>query len=294
MLQLTNSEAAESLGDWLEASLLTKADGDRISDADVLDILGEAGRERDESLEQITQQIRQRALALGDKYPVERSGQGFRVKGAWDAYLCYSFLLFVSLNQSYASMRFRAGSANRPARLFENVTAHALERFLNGSTIRMGAPREGAIPRAFPAAIDFLASAIREPVGARDLERQDSGDDGLDVWFWKSFADDRPGQIFLIAQCAIGDDWGQKRSELDIRLWKRHIDWFTEPMRVFAVPFQIPAASWRETATRGGLVLDRLRIAASVVHGALLPAVQTGMRTWTAARRTNAINTLSV
>jgi hypothetical protein len=293
MLQLPNSEAAESLGDWLEASLLTQTDEERISDADILDILGEAGRERDESLEQITQQVRQRALVLGEKYPVERSGQGFKVKGAWDEYLCYSFLLFVSLNQSYASMRFRGGDANRPARLFENVTARALEQFLGGNTIRIGAPREGSVPRAFPAAVDFLAGAIREPVGARDLERQTSGDDGLDVWFWKGFPDDRPGQVFLVAQCAIGDDWGEKRSELDLRLWKRHIDWFTEPMRVFAVPFQIPSASWRETATRGGLVLDRLRIASSVVHGELQQAVQTSIREWTAARRTSAINTLS-
>lgn len=281
MLRVPNSENPESLTDWVEASLLVAQE--RISDSDILDMLDEAGREED-GLEQILQQFQHRSHSMGDRYPIERDGQGFRTRGAWDDYLCYSFLLFVSLNQSYRELKFRDGTAREPAILFELLTARALELFLDAQAVRIGAPREAPVPSSFPACVEYLSSAIQEPVGARDLERQNSGDDGLDIWVTKGFGDQRSSQLFLVAQCAIGEDWDRKRSELDLGLWQRHIDWFTTPLKVFAVPFQLGLESWRETATRGGLILDRPRIARIVAAASFPAAVVRRIRRFTQTR----------
>jgi len=284
LLRVPNVDEPESLTDWMEASLLVPGHPERISDADLQDALDEAGRDRDEGLEHILQQFRHRSNAVGARYPIARAGLGFRARGEWEDYLCYSFLLFVSLNQSYGELSFRTG-AREPSILFEVVTARALELFLGGRAIRIGAPRLPPVPAGFPAALAYLADAVKEPVrGDGGLERHGSGDDGLDIWLMRRFQDDRTSSIFVVTQCAIGEDWGAKRSELDLALWYRHIDWFTTPLKAFAVPFQISQDSWRETATRGGLILDRPRITQAIEAAHLPGAIVTRIRNWTRQR----------
>lgn len=277
----------------MEASLLVQRRAERISDSDLEDALEEAGRDEEEGLEHILQQFRHRSQAIGRRYPIMRAGMGFQARGTWQNYLCYSFLLFTSLNQSYGELSFRAG-AREPSILFEVITARALELFLGGVAVRIGAPRLPPVPGGFPAALAYLANAINEPVrGDGGLERHGSGDDGLDIWLMKGFQDQRTSSVFVVAQCAIGEDWGAKRSELDLALWYRHIDWFTPPLKAFAVPFQVNQDSWRETATRGGLVLDRPRIAQTVEPAHLPGSIVTRIRNWTRQRINQAVREVS-
>lgn len=284
MLRVPNLDTPECLTDWMEASLLALPQVGRVADADLQESLQEAGHNREDELELIIQQSRQRQHVLGPHYPFERDGLGFRARGTWDQHLCYSFLLFVSLNQAYTELRHRQ-AAREPAILFELVTARSLELFLGAQAIRIGAPREPPVPAGFPAALAHLGAAIGEPEHPNgDLERHGSGDDGLDVWTIKSFQDERPSNIFVLAQCAIGTDWGDKRSELNLDLWHRHIDWFTQPLRAFAVPFQINQNSWRETATTGGLILDRIRIALTTRAADLPDPITQRMEGWIRAR----------
>ena len=284
LLRVPNIDGPECLADWMEASLLAQGARQRIADADLQDALEQAGRDKEEGLEHILQQFHHRSNAMGARYPIVRAGLGFRARGPWQDHLCYSFLLFVSLNQSYGELNYRTG-AREPAILFEILTARALELFFSGTAIRIGAPRLAPVPGGFPAALAYLAAAIREPVrGDGGLERHGGGDDGLDIWLTKGFQDERTSSVFVVAQCAIGEDWYAKRSELDLALWYRHIDWFTPPLKAFAVPFQINQDSWRETATRGGLILDRPRIAQSVQPPHLPRPIVTRIRNWTRQR----------
>jgi hypothetical protein len=277
----------------MEASLLVQDPLERISDADLQDALEEAGWDREEGLEYILQQFRHRSNAIGVLYPVKRVGLGFRARGTWEDYLCYSFLLFVSLNQSYGELSFRTG-AREPAILFEVLAARALELFFSGTAIRIGAPRLQPVPAGFPAALAYLAGVIMEPVRSDGgLEQHGSGDDGLDIWLMKGFQDDRPSSIFVLAQCAIGEDWEAKRSELDLALWYRHIDWFTQPLKAFAVPFQINQDSWRETAARGGLILDRPRIAQAIKVAHLPGPIVTRIHNWTQQRIQRTVRDIS-
>jgi hypothetical protein len=290
MIVLPDAPSPINLADWLEVSLLRAEDDQfRIADVVIRDVIEEADLPDVEVLfAGLAQTVRLRTRIVGDAYPIARDGLGYVVRGSWRDYLLYSFLLFLSLNQIYKELRFTKGSATKVAEIFEGVTAVALQQYMRCEVFRIGAPRRKPVPASFPVALENLAKVINEAVGQRDLEHQHSGDDGVDLIAWRTFGDDRAGQELLLAQCAIGTDWRRKRSELDLELWRRHIDWHSWPIKGFAVPFHHePGNSWRETTTRAGLVLDRLRIARFVEPGHLYHELRTKVEGWCQTRLTS-------
>jgi hypothetical protein len=270
-----------SLVDWLETSLLTQNTG-RISDTAVIDVLSEAdANDTDELLATITQIVRARGNIVGPAYPFRRQGLGFARTGTWRQHLPYSFMLFTSLNQSYVELNYAGGAANRPAELFEVLAAKAVEKYLDCKVIRIGAPRRLPVPAQFPRALDYAVAELGEIIGRRDLEDHDSGDDGVDLIGWRSFGDLRASQAIIFAQCAIGTDWRDKRDGVSLEMWRRHIDWHSGPLKGFAVPFHHEAGnSWRETATRAGIIFDRLRIAKLVAVNVLPVETRQAMIQW--------------
>lgn len=90
-----------------------------------------------------------------------------------------------------------------------------------------------------------------------------TGDEGADFFVWKLAPDGRRvGQLFLIGQCACGDDWRNKWSDLNLaRLtkWARS-QMLLDPVRAFATPFIISEGYLREATRQAGLVFDRLRL----------------------------------
>ena len=289
MLKLPTLVTGPALADWIEASLLA-AHGDgisRITDTAIVDVLAEADfADPDIYLESIIQTVRLRRNAISQLYPIARSGLGFSLRGDWVNHLVYSFMLLTSLNQIYGELAFREGTANRPAELFEDLTALAIRKYLNCDVLRIGAPRRLPIPAAFPAALDYIAAEINEAIGQRDLEDHSSGDDGVDLVAWVSFKDQREGQALLFAQCSIGTDWRNKRDGVSLDLWRRHIDWHAGPLplKSFAVPFHHERSSWRETSTRAGIVLDRLRIAKLVPNRSLANSFRQKLTQWSRQR----------
>src|SRR5579875_440743 len=93
----------------------------------------------------------------------------------------------------------------------------------------------------------------------------------------------------VLGQCAIGTDWADKRTELSLDLWRRHIDWYSSPIKIFAVPFHHEAeGSWRETATTAGIIFDRLRIASLVPNQPPAP-LGAAMTQWATFRLKKAV-----
>ncbi|MGH6826654.1 hypothetical protein [Methyloceanibacter sp.] len=273
MITLPASQDAVALVDWLEVSLLAQ-NTSRISDTAIIDVFSEADLDEDPDalLASMHQTVRMRENIVGATYPVERQGLGYSRRGDWKDYLPYSFMLFTSLNQSYTELNYGGGTANKPAELFEVLASKAVERYLQCSVIRIGAPRRKPVPPSFPEALTYTVEELGEIVGQRDLERHNSGDDGVDLIGWRPFGDARASQAIILAQCAIGTDWRDKRDDISLRMWQRHIDWHSTPLKGIAVPFHHQEGnSWRETATRAGIIFDRLRIA-KLVDTAALPA----------------------
>lgn len=286
MITLPSSQEGVALVDWLETSLLSQDMG-RISDTAILDVFSEADLEDDPDalLAAMHQTVRTRGSAIGAAYPVERQGQGYSRRGEWKDYLPYSFMLFASLNQSYTELSYTGGTANKPAELFETLASKAVEKYLHCSVIRIGAPRRKPVPSQFPAALSYTVKELGEIVGQRDLERHNSGDDGVDLIGWRPFGDARSSQAIILAQCAIGTDWRDKRDGVSLEMWRRHIDWHSAPLKGFAVPFHHQDGNtWRETATRAGIIFDRLRIAKLVDVAALPTKTREEMLKWSEAR----------
>jgi hypothetical protein len=294
MIILPASQDAVALTDWLETSLLTQ-DTRRISDTAIIDIFAEADfADPDNQIATVIQTVRSRSFIVGDAYPIRRDGQGFARSATWRQKLPYSFMLFASLNQSYVELNYAGGTAHLAAELFEMLTSKAVEKYLDCKVIRIGAPRRAPIPTAFPAALDYAVAELREHLGKRDLERHNSGDDGVDLIGWRAFGDNRASQALIFAQCAIGTDWRDKRDGVSLPMWRRHIDWHSEPLKGFAVPFHHESgAAWRETATRAGIIFDRLRIARLVQAPLLHQAMRRDMTRW-CVQRTAAIAALAV
>jgi hypothetical protein len=194
-------------------------------------------------------------------------------------------MLFASLNQNYAELNYIGGSANRPAELFETLASKAVEKYLRCSVIRMGAPRRPPVPSKLSKALEYVANDLGEIIGSGDVEKHDSGDDGVDLIGWQTFGDARPSQLMILAQCAIGTDWRDKRDAVSLALWRRHIDWHSKPLKGFAVPFHHEEGnSWRETAARAGIIFDRLRIAKLVSASELSAATKKAMIGWCETR----------
>lgn len=294
MITLPEAQDPVTLVDWLEASLLTEKTS-RISDAAIVDVLSEAELDDPDALvASMHQVVRFRGRIVRKNYPVKKDGLGFSRNGAWNSYLPYSFMLFASLNQSYVELNYKGGAANRPAELFENLASKAVEKYLDCSVIRIGAPRRSPVPPTFPAALDYAIASLCETVGQRDLEDQNSGDDGVDLIGWRSFGDARASQAMILAQCAIGTDWRDKRDGVSLEMWKRHIDWHSRPLKGFAVPFHHEQGRpWRETATRAGIIFDRLRIAKLVASKELPTTITKEMAAW-CEQRLKQIKTLEI
>jgi hypothetical protein len=171
----------------------------------------------------------------------------------------YGLLLFASSAQSR-----RSGPAARVrelAEVFENLVTKALARYVGGDAIRVGHPRRPPVPTAFRDLVPYLGARLREPVRRTVALREATKDLRADVIAWRPFADSRPGQVVVLAQCAIGADWRRKLTECNVDLWGRYIEFFASPCRAFGVPFTVPSQDhWLEYSSDGGIGLDRLRI----------------------------------
>jgi hypothetical protein len=89
-------------------------------------------------------------------------------------------------------------------------------------------------------------------------------DEGLDVVVWKAL-DARGGKLFLLGQCACGNDYTTKYHDLDQHLtsiarWVKPVTWVA-PVRVFGTPRHIPNdAEFHQVNKKAGLTVDRVRL----------------------------------
>lgn len=153
--------------------------------------------------------------------------------------------------------------------LFERLSAAALVEYLGGApsvrSFNFGFPRPQTL-RSFRQAIDDLCEKMGEGGGsARRMKASDMKDAGLDLAVWVPFGDDRLNQLSVFGQCAAGQNWRGKITELQPSHFCR--SWMLEtpaisPLAAFFVPRQIGEAHWEIDARHERQMLfDRLRLA---------------------------------
>jgi len=212
-------------------------------------------------------EIDRRISLMGEHYPFERVNSSLRYKGS-DT-LVYEFCLAVSLLKNLSSKPY-----NRFPLLFELVATEAARCYLGGAalSLRCGWPSHNRLER--PTSFKELLALITERTGGEfrwspsiPLPAKWSShapkDEGMDFIAWKPFEDQRLGPLFLLGQCACGDDWENKLNDLDanrLRRWVNPIT-FVDFVRAFAVPHHIPGHYiFADVASRAGLTFDRVRL----------------------------------
>ena len=198
-------------------------------------------------------------------YPFEIGGNSLKLRHDGEKSV-YTFLALLSWCGKDAGPRGTSG-----AKLFEEICARAAADYLGGPSQKVkwfvfGFPRR-VQPRGFKDALDNLCSELGEGLGHHKgrLKLPHEKDGKLDVVAWREFDDRRPGKLITFGQCATGGDWVTKVTELP-----QAVDWCTTwmadrpgvwPVRSFFVPHRIDRTNWFDTCVKGGILLDRCRIA---------------------------------
>ena len=220
-------------------------------------------------ISQVAREIERRAHDAGDGYPFTFDGVTLELRSdvkrsSWSPYV---FCLMVCDRNNWVS-------GDTSPKIFEHMASAALELYLQGSTVRFGAPRD-TLPSHIEDAIDELARRTRTgDVRSNDNYPVQSTDQDLklDVVGWNDFVDGQPSKTLVYMQCATGANWKGKRHELDLSAggtWSQIMRWTITPVKALAIPYVVRAGEeWRQV-TAGLLLFDRLRICS------LLPVTKT-------------------
>jgi hypothetical protein len=206
-------------------------------------------------------EIDDRVAACGDEalypYRVERSVLVPKENATRSVYLFLATLSHFGLSSGPAGL---SGS-----QLFEDLCAAVARDYLGGTaeSLVFGFPRR-ILPSGFGAAVDAVCKLIGEGGRHRDEPTAAGQKDAkLDIIAWKDFADRREGKIIALGQCATGRNWEEKATELSPswpKTWLQDVP-AVDPIRMLFVPHRVERRKWRKTASLGGILFDRCRIA---------------------------------
>ena len=153
-------------------------------------------------------------------------------------------------------------------RTFERITAKLVASYLGeyARHVHTGSPRDQEIGTSFKDAMQTVSEQTGEWQWGPETglpNAPSNRDEGCDFVVWPDAPDGRKiGQLFVLGQCACGDNWQDKYNDLDI---KRLEKWFhplslIEPVRSFATPHHVTDALLRDASRQGGLFFDRARL----------------------------------
>lgn len=206
--------------------------------------------------------VEDRADRLGDLYPFALNDNQIRHKGGELGW--YEFMLACSVQRDISSKPF-----NRLPQLFERTSSLVVTRLLGegAEALHVGHPRDPELP-TFKAGFERLNALTGEwpwkPAEDLPTEGPANGDDGLDFVAWRRAGGQRRGSIFLVGQCACGDDWHSKLTELTvdkISMWTGGGEkWAVTPIRLFATSHVLAEGWYIKDQKAAGLLLDRVRL----------------------------------
>lgn len=213
-------------------------------------------------------EIERRADMLGDNYPFTLEGASLRYCPSPTG--VYEFCLAASLAKALPNKRNKA-----IATYFELIAAEVVRAYLGDTAevIRTGWPSHDATQRPvrFKALFNIVSSRAGEwhwdppPPNSDDPHPRIVKDEGVDFVAWKPMPDRRPGKLFVLGQCACGNEWDTKLGELNEKRFER---WFRPAtaaafQRAFALPRYVSGQYiFQELSKQAGLVFDRARIVA--------------------------------
>lgn len=194
-------------------------------------------------------ELERRSGLFSTDWPLELAEGALEAKPDSDAKLLFNYFM--------CALAYGYGIENEGRRIFEYCVRDVARALTGNTALRLGAPREPYRPLADLVA-EFCKDSL-EPPGCTPPPPTDK-DLGLDIATWVSFPDRRGGHIHFWGQCATGQNWSEKLTELNPEKWRDHVNWAVPPVRFFATPFVLHENEFRRASQDAGLVLDRPRL----------------------------------
>ena len=214
------------------------------------------------------EEIERRMQLLGDVYPFRLQEETLFHAGGIS--IAYEFFLSICNAKTLTS-----GDHVHLPRLFERIAARLVAAYFgeHARSIHTGVPRGPDTGSSFMQTMQNVAAQTGEWAWGPDVGlpgEQHQGDEGCDFIVWLMASDRRKiGQLFVLGQCACGNDWQSKYGDLDLKKLQK---WFNplsvvDPVKSFATPHHVTDAVLREASRQGGLFFDRARLTMTA-HGA--------------------------
>jgi hypothetical protein len=303
----SQTDTRSALADWLELQAIASPRG-RVSKAALLGILDiveddaiepdlvddETGEVLDEAILEdernaivgaAFEELEYRARVLGAAYPFVVDGRRLvldRVANNEPGQAIYLFCLLASVIRERKLQPLAEVNAAEQgiADAFQICACLAAGGYLSGAVSSFGFPRatgDGFIPALKAAFARFGMGEVRAEIP--DGLPESLKDGGIDVIAWRNHPDGMPSKMYLLGQCASGQNWAGKSVVEYIQ--QLHGSWFTfEPARFSTPAMFIPFIFHRDIdedrtgsfldavknrfwyeEKRFGIIFDRLRIA---------------------------------
>lgn len=207
------------------------------------------------------QELIRRSVLLGDAYPFDVTDGSLTYTGSSSG--VYEFCLAISVAETITKGEY----VDLP-RQFEHLSLLLCSSYLgaNSDAIHTGWPNTW---RRFRTAFEHVHERTGEWLWRPSVALPDDPstrlvkDGGIDFLVWKNMPDPRTGKLFLLGQCACGNDWDTKLNDIDL---KKVQQWFNypmtrvEPVKAFTTPRHLIDATIHEASTSAGLTFDRTRL----------------------------------
>lgn len=263
---------AGDCADWLELSALVADDGNA-SAADLEKLMRQGstfegsatdGGAIDRHVLDVFGILSQRVNLAEDAYPFVINGLKVEKRTDSKKFLPYLFCLCLS----YFKDEHPATPDIKPRLLFEQISAVALAGYLGtDEALVFGTGRLNTFSKpGFKAAIDELVTLIGEGGSFKNQPTLSKKDDHVDVVAVKHFQDRLQSKLIIFGQCATGNNWQTKLSELDPDAFCRN--WLTDSLastpsltKSFFIPFTVAPGIWSYCCNYAGILFERLRLA---------------------------------
>lgn len=251
MIEVTNIDDISTISDWAELTVVYY--NTILSKAKIISLLEDNGLKEnvdysgDELFDSIIQELESRSKLYGPNPPYTIENGIISPLIEWQNCPEYIMCLIFSY--------WGAADAKEGTSLFEEISNIALKNYLNGKAVTVGFPNIDSLP----VQLDTIARLLNEdrsnknpPVHAKDR--------GVDVIGWRSFEDERRGQIIILMQCAAGGNW-KKKKQILLSVWSQYIHWFFETtIPSMAITEVLSHQKWGDAVENYGIIFDRARL----------------------------------
>lgn len=216
----------------------------------------------------LSTEINNRSNLLGDAYPFILDESSVKTKFQ-SVNVFYIFCLILSNSKLRANAGEEAFN-QKMARLFERVTLKIIKRYLGDFSYshHFGFPRDDG--SNIIDAMKNLKSILElsHEMSPSILDHSQEGlssqkDLGIDQIIWIKRPDNRThSHLFLLGQCACGQDYKQKYHDIDLKKLQSYFRPFTfvDPIKMMSIPFVLTDHEIQKISSSAGWLFDRISL----------------------------------